>query len=449
MPSLVAAGLTPLDRRRALRTGAGVVAVAGVLDVALLTSPLRAGVWIGWFVLLLATGEAIARVAPGAIRAVGAGAAVISTVALVVLVHASGGSGSPFFSVLPLLPALGAIIAPEDDETAPVLATVIPVAGIALLAAEGRSPGWIALWAAPVILAGLLVVRVSREHRRRREIARRAAEERADALDRLARSERELARVERLARLPLLADGVAHDLNSPLAVVSSTIAFARIEVRGEKPELEEAFADAADAVATMKRVVGDLQRLARLELDHAGDSPSRATELALREAVQYVAAQLAEGRSPTASPSRWRRATPWSTSWCRWSGPSPASAEARSWSARAGRRRGSPSRRRGRCRRSTSSAAIRTCRCAGTTSRGWAAGSAPAGSPGSSRSRRCSRSCRTEPGHAGATARQMVGMHGAGAGARLLCWNARRRRRAASSKCTAQALAPPPHGLRR
>jgi signal transduction histidine kinase len=295
MSSLVDAGLTPLDRRRALRTGAGVVAVAGVLDVALLTSPLRAAVWVGWFVLLVATGEVIARVAPGAIRAVGAGAAVISTAALVVLVHASGGSGSPFFSVLPLLPALGAIIAPEDDETAPVLATVIPLAGIALLAAEGRSAGWIALWAAPVLLSGLLVVRFSREHRRRREIARRAAEERADALDRLARSERELARVERLARLPLLADGVAHDLNSPLAVVSSTIAFARIEVRGEKPELEEAFADAADAVATMKRVVGDLQRLARLELDHAGDNLSRATELALREAVQYVAAQLAEG----------------------------------------------------------------------------------------------------------------------------------------------------------
>src|SRR5690242_19933782 len=171
MASLLAAGLTPLDRRRALRTGAGVVAVAGVLDVALLASPLRAAVWTGWFVLLLATGEAIARVVPGAIRAVGAGAAVISTVALVVLVHASGGSGSPFFCVLPLLPALGAIIAPDDDETAPVLATVIPLAGIALLAAEGRSARWIALWAAPVLLCGLLVVRFSREHRRRREVA--------------------------------------------------------------------------------------------------------------------------------------------------------------------------------------------------------------------------------------------------------------------------------------
>jgi signal transduction histidine kinase len=295
MERLLADALTPPDRRRALRTGAAVVAVVALLDGALLLSPRRAAVWVAWAALLALAGEAIVRVPPAAVRGVGVVAAVLSTAALATLVLASGGSASPLFAILPMLPALGAIIAPDDDETLTVLALAVPLAGVALLAVEGRSPAWIALWAAPVVLTAGLVVRFSREHRRRRAVAARAAQERAAALDRLARSERELARVERLARLPLLADGVAHDLNSPLSVVSSTISLARIELRdGKHPELEEALADAAESVSAMKRIVGDLQRLAGLELEHAG-VPARATELALREAVQYVAALLAEG----------------------------------------------------------------------------------------------------------------------------------------------------------
>lgn len=296
MGLLVANVLSPADRRRALRTGAGVVAAVGALDGLLHRSPERCAIWMGWAALLLGASEVVVRVRPAWLRAVGATAAVLSSVALAALVLASGGSVSPLFGVLPLIPALGAIIAPDNDEVSPVLAAAFPVAGVAILAVEGRSFAWIALWTVPVLLSGILVVRFSRQHRARNVAAARAAEERADALDRLARSERELARIERLARLPLLADGVAHDLNSPLAVVASTIAFARVELRDAGPELVEALNDAASAATRMRRIVGDLQRLARLELQHDGGSgaPAPATELALRDAVRFVATQLAQ-----------------------------------------------------------------------------------------------------------------------------------------------------------
>lgn len=289
--------LSPAERRRALRIGAGVVAAVGALDAVLARSPPRMALWVAWTTLLLGAGEAVVRVAPDRRRFVGFGAAVLSTLALGALVLASGGSAGPLFGVLPLIPALGVIIAPENDEVSSVLAVAFPVAGVAILLLEGRPLAWIALWAVPVLLSGVLVVRFSREHRRRRAAAARAAEERADALDRLARSERELARVERLARLPLLADGVAHDLNSPLAVVASNVAYVRVELRDAGAEIVEALNDAANAAARMRQIVGDLQRLARLQLEHDGGGPpasARATESALRDAVQYVATQLGE-----------------------------------------------------------------------------------------------------------------------------------------------------------
>lgn len=287
--------LGPVERRRALRVGAGVVAIVAFLDGALLRSPSRAALWGAWVALLLAAGEAMVRVPAAALRGVGAIASILSIAALAVLVGLTGGSESPLFSVLPIIPALGLVIAPDDVDSAPVLASVIPLAGIGLLVAEGRPAVWIVLWVVPVALAGVLVVRFGREHRARRAAEIVAAQERADVLDRLARSERELARVERLARLPLLADGVAHDLNSPLAVVSSALSFVRTELRSPSPEVAEALADAGEAAAAMRRIVGGLQRLAGLEQEHEGVPRGRAPELALRDAVRSVAAQLGEG----------------------------------------------------------------------------------------------------------------------------------------------------------
>jgi signal transduction histidine kinase len=287
--------LTPSDRRRALLLGALVVAVVAVFDGLLLRSPERAAAWGAWIGFFLVSAELAVRVTPRGLRWLSGTVAVVSIAVLAALVYSTGGSLSPLFGALPLIPALGATIAPDDAENAPILAVAIPLAGIGVLVAEGRALSWIALWAAPVVLCGILVIRFSRHYRRQRHEEARAARERAEALDRLARAERELARVERLARLPLLADGVAHDLNSPLAVVSSSLAFVRAELRGGSPDLLEALADAAGAASAMRRIVGDLQRLARLELEHDdGASSSRATELALRDAVQVVATQLAE-----------------------------------------------------------------------------------------------------------------------------------------------------------
>jgi signal transduction histidine kinase len=133
-------------------------------------------------------------------------------------------------------------------------------------------------------------------HRRRARKALQAVAAvsgRAEELEELADSERSLARQQRLARIALFAESVAHDLNSPLSAVMANVAFARRELAtpdGARGEAAEALADAAQAAAMMKEIVGELRQLAQHELAHEGGEPARyAPADALREAVRAAA----------------------------------------------------------------------------------------------------------------------------------------------------------------
>ncbi len=90
--------------------------------------------------------------------------------------------------------------------------------------------------------------------------------------DRTARRDlaRRLVTTDRLAALGTLAGGAAHELNNPLAVIKATLGFVSTELaelgQGVPPpvrdDLQEALAEALEAVAQARRVIGGLRTFA-------------------------------------------------------------------------------------------------------------------------------------------------------------------------------------------
>jgi signal transduction histidine kinase len=118
------------------------------------------------------------------------------------------------------------------------------------------------------MVVGISAVLISRFVRSMRDSARLAAEwherveERSAALR---RKEIQLVHGERLATLGTLAAGVAHEINDPMAFVSSNLnrveeAWADPRERGDVPEI---LAECRDGLARLRATVAELLRLAR------------------------------------------------------------------------------------------------------------------------------------------------------------------------------------------
>jgi signal transduction histidine kinase len=107
-------------------------------------------------------------------------------------------------------------------------------------------------------------------------------------------NEARLRRNERMASIGMLAAGVAHEINNPLAFVSSNLGFIGSELRGltlpeeELRELLDALSDAREGTERMRLIVQSLQALSR------GD-PATTKPLALHEVLED-SVRLASGR---------------------------------------------------------------------------------------------------------------------------------------------------------
>jgi signal transduction histidine kinase len=113
----------------------------------------------------------------------------------------------------------------------------------------------------------------------------------------LERAREELHQAEKLAALGRLAAGVAHELNSPLAVVSSGLTWLREKAGGgplPAQETRQCLDDTATALARMGQVARQLLDAGRLAARSAR-SPSRPISLA---AVAREAARAARAREP-------------------------------------------------------------------------------------------------------------------------------------------------------
>ena len=251
--------LNPRDRRRSLLTGLPTVAVVAAVDTAANGTGPRTLVWAAWLVLFAAAAFLTSRYSRQVDLVVGLAAGLVAAGAMLALAALSGGTRSPFFYLLLLVPLLSALAAPEDRRTTAVLGVASAASGAWLLLREQTPLADVALLLSLSVLGTGYALVASTIHRRRQADFLRVERERADALARLAEAERARTSIERWAAMGQVADQVAHDVNSPLGALRSSLAYAREEILGGRAEgALEALEDATACVERIRVIVAEL-----------------------------------------------------------------------------------------------------------------------------------------------------------------------------------------------
>lgn len=108
--------------------------------------------------------------------------------------------------------------------------------------------------------------------------------------------ERRQAQVERMALVGQLAAGVAHEINNPLAFVSSNVSLVREHLEGghqlvdERPE--DVLAEAQEGLVRIRQIVADLKAFAREDTD--GNRPVNLADV-VQEALRLASVSMPPG----------------------------------------------------------------------------------------------------------------------------------------------------------
>ncbi|MFE8595374.1 sensor histidine kinase [Archangium violaceum] len=229
------------------------------------------------------------------------GSVFIGMVAATLLVHLTGGPASPYFQIFGATPCLIAMFTP-DEWPPTVLCGAMTLGAVVLLdTMAGVSTHLMLLQLTGFAMFTVLSLIGTRTYRRQMDAAREAQQERLQALEQLAESERrrvraegERAQMERLVLVGQLAAGVAHEVNNPLAYVKSNLAFLEREARGadtplDRQELCDVLAETRQGVLRIQQIVMDLKDFAR-----TGEALEESGQLAhcLQEALRLASVRL-------------------------------------------------------------------------------------------------------------------------------------------------------------
>jgi len=253
------------DRRRAFLWALPVVGIVALTDTVTSGTGLRTVVWCAFLASYTVLAFLTDRISPRADLLLGATGGIVAVLAVIALSSLSGGSGSLFFLMLPIVPLMSGLVAPGDLVDQGLQGTLAVAGGAVLLAQEGAPASRIAVWVA-LVVATVAFALLSGERLRRRLLAfLRIERERSAALGRLAEAERARADAERWAAAGQVADQVAHDVNSPLGALRSSLRFAREELQaGHQAGAVEAIDDSAACVERIHAIVSGLsQRIGR------------------------------------------------------------------------------------------------------------------------------------------------------------------------------------------
>ena len=177
-----------------------------------------------------------------------------------------GDQTTPYFAWLFALPfCMVAML--QDEVVAVALSSFTTLVGaIVILIHVGVGGSNFVQWSMCVLSsAGLSVVASAhlRRHRREEYTLSCAA---LDALKRLAESEKRNSQADRMALVGQLAAGVAHEINNPLAFVTSNLQFLEEELTAESngaSELRKVMAETQLGLQRIKGIVGDLTAFSR------------------------------------------------------------------------------------------------------------------------------------------------------------------------------------------
>jgi len=256
LPALDRAG-----RRRALLHACLALAVVGVADVALSGDQRRAAAWLGWVSCYLLAAGLVLRGPSWVAYAVSLATSAVALAALFLLAALSEGSHSIYFLVATMLPVLSVLFSPDDVLGAGLQGAVVLAVGVALQAGEGAGLPRLVLFAVVVAVATVAAIHAALGHRRRIE---RLLDEQARATHHEVEAERERQRADRWASMGKLAEGVAHDVNSPLGSLRSNLAFVREELEARRvgdPEVDQAIEDSLQALERIRETVASLRAI--------------------------------------------------------------------------------------------------------------------------------------------------------------------------------------------
>ena len=257
------------ERQRAQLFGTGAILLVAAADL-LAAGPSRPRlvVWAaltGTFLL----SAAVIRRGPAWVGLACSTATMLATLlTMVALAGLEGGVGSPYFLMMPAIPLLVVTVVPEDTLVSALGGLVVFAGGLWLLGRAGRAPGDLVTWGFMVLVLVFFALGASLRQRARRERSVAAELGRMAALEKLADSERARLMAERWAAVGLLADGVAHDVNSPLGSLRSNLAFAREELAaGRTGEVDAALLDAQEGVERIREIVASLRAFSLSEVE--------------------------------------------------------------------------------------------------------------------------------------------------------------------------------------
>jgi signal transduction histidine kinase len=256
-------------RRRTLLFASLLVASSYAIDVfqpRLLEVAIARALWIA-SILACAAGQRADR--PRLATAASYLGALTTGLAVVVIVALSGGTASIYAGMLLATP-FAVLVAMFELPGAAALNGALCVAGGAVIRGrEGQPASQLASWLLLSTVMTALATWGTIAARRAWRIELAAERARREAAERLAESERQRAEAERLAEVGRLASRVAHEVNSPLAVVkANAVWLGGADAERDAAERAQVVADTLQCVDRMKEAVESVRR-------QAGDLPLR------------------------------------------------------------------------------------------------------------------------------------------------------------------------------
>jgi signal transduction histidine kinase len=284
---------------RATRFSAVMLAILGTVE-AIVTRRFDAGVWLCagmavWlWILAHRYGKARNLKAVSRIARLNAG---LCGLVIPLISSFSGGSRGMDFQLLIAVPLIFAIFVPVDAWPPIINGVASALAGGWVMVKDGRTPPEITVWLVLLLFMALFGAYGAKLYQRFINAELKVEGERADALARLAESEKQRLQAARLALVGQLAAGVAHEINNPLAFIKSNVQWIDTEWRrgalgsgGEcAEELPQVLGEALVGINRIGQIVTDLKSFA-----HAGPPEVEPTVLAdaLDEALRMARVRL-------------------------------------------------------------------------------------------------------------------------------------------------------------